>query len=92
MKLFTLENCPPCEQLKNFLKHNNIFDKFEILHIFRDDTKNSEEDLELIKKYGIRSFPAMVIDEKLVEHNKFSETVNKLAKDARSTVEKKETE
>lgn len=59
MKLLTLENCPPCEMIKEKLKRENI--EIPILYFYRDMSKNSEELIDILSSLKVKKFPQLII-------------------------------
>ena len=51
--------CAPCEQLKNFLKEEGV--EFKVKDLMMD-----EEAADLMYKNGIRSAPALGVDDKIL--------------------------
>ena len=60
MKLYTLERCPPCDMVKQFLKQNEI--QIDVLLIYRAN-KNTKEEMDEIESLGIKSFPSLKTNE-----------------------------
>ena len=61
MKLYSIEQCPPCDMVKQFLKKNEI--QIDVLFFYRDRSKNTQLEYEEIKSLGIRSFPSLKTNE-----------------------------
>lgn len=61
MRLLTLTNCPPCNLVKQYLNSQNK--KIPSLLYERDRTSWTEEQLDLITRYKVQSFPTLVTDE-----------------------------
>lgn len=60
MKLYTLENCPPCEYVKRIFALNKV--EVPTVFIWRDMEKNDEVTMEEIHTLGIKSFPTLLTD------------------------------
>ena len=61
MILLTLENCPPCEQVKKFIKEQNI--EIPTHFYYRDMSKNSEELIEILSSLKVKKFPQLIVGE-----------------------------
>ena len=65
--LFTTEKCPNCRMIKEFLKKENI----------QYDLVIADKDVDLTKKYGIKSVPTLIVEspEGFSAYNNFSNIV-----------------
>lgn len=77
MQLLTLENCPPCEMIKEKLKRENI--QVETLYFYRDMRKNSSELNFILDNLKVKRFPQLVVGEEtflgIDIYNKIKETI-----------------
>jgi glutaredoxin len=74
ISLLTLEKCPPCEQVKNWITQNNL--EVPLSYYHRDMFKNTNEQVKLLSELKTKKFPQLIIDEN--HYLGFEPIINKL--------------
>ena len=58
--LLTLENCPPCKLVKQFIEENQI--EVPLSYYHRDMFKNTNEQVKLLSTLKTKTFPQLIVD------------------------------